>query len=113
MGIAEATAAVTASRAETISIAIGRTSGRRCQATLDGRGPPGVARPSGYAGRIVAAQRRSTLPRTAHRWTIFQDGIDVKKVDGEDPGRLRVQELPPRRAVSARCGIDTRRAQDL
>jgi hypothetical protein len=42
-----------------------------------------------------------------------QHGIDVKKTGGQDPGGLRGQELPPRRAVPARCRIDTPTAQDL
>jgi hypothetical protein len=41
------------------------------------------------------------------------DGIDVEEVDGEDPGGLRVQELPPGRAVPARRGVDACGADDL
>jgi hypothetical protein len=37
----------------------------------------------------------------------------VKEVDCEDPGCLRVQELPPGRTVPARRGIDARGTQDL
>jgi hypothetical protein len=37
----------------------------------------------------------------------------VKEVDGEDPGGLSVQKLPPGRTVPARCGIDARGTQDL
>jgi hypothetical protein len=42
-----------------------------------------------------------------------QDCVDVQEVDGEDPGGLRVQELPPGRAVAARRGIDARGTQEL
>ena len=37
----------------------------------------------------------------------------MEEINGEDPGGLRVQELPPGRAIPARCGIDTRSMQDL
>src|ERR1017187_10553644 len=37
-----------------------------------------------------------------------QHCVDVKKVDGEDPGGLSVQELPPGRAVPARRRVDAR-----
>jgi hypothetical protein len=37
----------------------------------------------------------------------------MEKVDGEDPGGLGVQELPPGRAAAAWRGIDARGAQDL
>jgi hypothetical protein len=39
--------------------------------------------------------------------------VDVQEVSGEGPGGLRVQELPPGRAVPARRGVDARGAQDL
>jgi hypothetical protein len=42
-----------------------------------------------------------------------QHSVDVKEVDCEDPGCLRVQELPPGRTVPARRGIDARGTQDL
>jgi hypothetical protein len=42
-----------------------------------------------------------------------QHSIDMEEIDGEDSGGLRVQELPPSRACSARRGIDARGTQDL
>jgi hypothetical protein len=42
-----------------------------------------------------------------------RDSIHVQKIDSQYPGGLRVQELPPGRAVPARCGVDARGAQDL
>jgi hypothetical protein len=37
----------------------------------------------------------------------------MEKADGQDPGGLGVQELPPRRAFASWRGIDARGAQDL
>jgi len=42
-----------------------------------------------------------------------QHSVHVQEVDGEDPGGLDVQELPPRRVRAARRRIDARRTQDL
>jgi hypothetical protein len=42
-----------------------------------------------------------------------QHCVEVKKVGGEDPGGLSVQELPPGRAVPARRRVDARGVQDL
>ena len=42
-----------------------------------------------------------------------QHGVHVEEVDGEDPGGLGVQELPPARARASRCRIDARGMQDL
>jgi hypothetical protein len=42
-----------------------------------------------------------------------RDSIHVKKVDGKNPGGLRVQELPPSQTAPSRRGVDARRAQDL
>jgi hypothetical protein len=39
--------------------------------------------------------------------------VDVQEVGGEDPGGLRVQELPPGRSVPARRRVNARGAQDL
>jgi hypothetical protein len=44
---------------------------------------------------------------------VYQHGVDVEKVDGEDSGGLGVQELPPGGAVPARSRIDARGTQDL
>jgi hypothetical protein len=41
------------------------------------------------------------------------DGVHVQEVDGEDPGGLGVQELPPGRAAAAWRRIDARGSQDL
>jgi hypothetical protein len=41
------------------------------------------------------------------------DSIDVQEVDGEDPGGLRVQELPAGRAVSSRRRVDACGPEDL
>jgi hypothetical protein len=45
--------------------------------------------------------------------SLQQHGVHVEEVDGEDPGGLGVQELPPGRARAARRRIDARGAQDL
>ena len=45
--------------------------------------------------------------------SIQQHGVHVEEVDGEDPGGLGVQELPPGRACAAGSRIDARRTQDL
>jgi hypothetical protein len=37
----------------------------------------------------------------------------MEEVDGEDPGCLRVQELPPGRAIPSRRRVDARDSQDL
>jgi hypothetical protein len=37
----------------------------------------------------------------------------MQEVGRQDPGRLRVQELPPGRAVPAWCRVDADGAQDL
>jgi hypothetical protein len=42
-----------------------------------------------------------------------QHGVDVQEVNGDDPGGLGVQELPPRRTGPARRRIDARSPQDL
>jgi hypothetical protein len=42
-----------------------------------------------------------------------QHGVHVQEVDGEDPGGLGVQELPPRGPRAAPCPIDARGMQDL
>jgi hypothetical protein len=42
-----------------------------------------------------------------------QHGVHVQEVDGEDPGGLSCQELPPGRAPAARRRIDARVMQDL
>ena len=42
-----------------------------------------------------------------------QDSVNVQEVDGEDPGSLGVQELPPGRARTAWRRADARRTQDL
>ena len=39
--------------------------------------------------------------------------VHVQEVGGEDPGGLRVQELPPGWSVPARRGVDVRGAQDF
>src|ERR1035438_8778709 len=41
------------------------------------------------------------------------DRVNVQEVDGQDPGGLGAQELPPRRARAARRRIDARGPQDL
>ena len=40
------------------------------------------------------------------------DSVHVQEVDGQDPGGLRVQELPPSRTAPSRGGVDARRAED-
>jgi hypothetical protein len=42
-----------------------------------------------------------------------QDGVNMKEVDGEDPGTLGMQELLPGRAVPAGSGIDAPGSDDL
>jgi hypothetical protein len=42
-----------------------------------------------------------------------EHGVHVQEIDGEDPGSLGAQELPPARARAARCWIDARGMQDL
>jgi hypothetical protein len=42
-----------------------------------------------------------------------QDLVEVEEVDGEDPGGLGVQELPPGGAVAAWREIDARGSRDL
>jgi len=44
---------------------------------------------------------------------VQQDSVDVQKVDGQSPGGLSAQELPPGRPVPPRRRVDARRAQDL
>src|SRR5437016_2385943 len=45
--------------------------------------------------------------------SLQQHGVHVQEVDGEDPGGLGVQELPPRRASPVRRWINARSTQDL
>jgi hypothetical protein len=42
-----------------------------------------------------------------------QHGVNMDEINGEDPGGLRVEELPPGRADPPRRGIDSRGPQDL
>jgi hypothetical protein len=42
-----------------------------------------------------------------------EHGVHVQEVDGEDPGSLGMQELPPARARAVRRWIDAGRMQDL
>ena len=42
-----------------------------------------------------------------------EHGVHVQEIDGDDPGSLGVQELPPARARAPRCRIDARGMQDL
>jgi hypothetical protein len=44
---------------------------------------------------------------------LVQHGIHMQEVDGEDPGCLGMQELPPDRARAARRRIDASGVQDL
>src|ERR1017187_8593778 len=72
---------------------------------------PVPGRVGGDAAQVHPAS--VVLDEYQHAQPVQQHGIDVKKIDGQDPGGLGVQELPPRRAIPARCGTGTRRAQDL
>jgi hypothetical protein len=45
--------------------------------------------------------------------SVEQHGVHVQEVDGEDPGGLGVQKLPPGRARAARRRIDARGMQDF
>ena len=55
------------------------------------------------------------MPRNRYVYveSVQQHGVCVQEVDGEDPGGLGVQELPPGRARAARRRIDARGVQDL
>ena len=39
--------------------------------------------------------------------------VNMQEIDGQDSGGLRVQELPPGRAIPARRRVDARGAEDL
>jgi hypothetical protein len=41
------------------------------------------------------------------------DRVHVQEIDRQDPGGLCAQELPPRRAIPSRRGVDARGPQDL
>jgi hypothetical protein len=45
--------------------------------------------------------------------SLQQRGVDVQEVDGDDPGGLGVQELPPGWARAARRRADACSSQDL
>ncbi len=45
--------------------------------------------------------------------SVQQHGVHMQEVHREDPGGLRVEKLPPRRARAARRRIDARGTQDL
>jgi hypothetical protein len=45
--------------------------------------------------------------------SLRQHGVDVQEVDGDDPGGLGVQELPPGWARAARRRADACSSQDL
>jgi hypothetical protein len=45
--------------------------------------------------------------------SLHQHSVNVEEVDGQDPGGLDAQELPPGRACAAGSRIDARIAQDL
>ena len=71
---------------------------------LPGRvgGDPGQVHPAGAA----LDEHEGVQPSQQH-------SVDMQEIDGEDPGGLRVQELPPGRACSARRGIDASSTQNL
>jgi hypothetical protein len=58
---------------------------------------PGQVHPAG----AVLDEHQDVQPGQQH-------SVDMEEIDREDPGGLRVQELPPGRACSARRGIDAR-----
>ena len=55
----------------------------------------------------------AVLDKHQHIQPSQQDGVCVQEVDGEDPGGLGCQELPPGRPRASRRRIDARGTQDL
>ncbi len=65
-----------------------------------------VTPPRLHPAGAVPGEHQDVQPPEVHR-------VNVQEVNGEDPGRLGMQELPPRRARAARRRIDARGTRDL
>ena len=73
-----------------------------------------VHSPVGFAVTPPRCIRRVPCSINTRTYSLFSSTVsDVQEVDGEDPGGLGVQELPPGRARAARRWIDARGMQDL
>ena len=70
--------------------------------------------PRGVRGDAAQMHSAATvLDEHQHVHALEQHGVHVQEINREDPGSLRCQELPPRRAGPARRRIDARSTQDL